>query len=107
MRLARKLRHRLDTLIDNVWPWECVDDALAWVGKTWAARFAAACYGPCACGGAWRQCTEWALRSNGVDPVDLCCAVWKAIRDGCDEATPLVNGQPIGGFDDGMYGHVD
>ena len=41
-------------------------------------------------GGAWRQCAECALRSNGVGPVDVCCAVWNAIRDGRDETTPVV-----------------
>ena len=88
--LAWKIRSRLDALIDDVWSWEHVDDTLAWVGETRAARFVAAGQGPCVCNGMWRHCAEWALQANAVNPGELCHALWKAARDGRHESTPVV-----------------
>ena len=50
----------------------------------------AAGHGPCVCNGAWRHCAEWALQANAINPRELCHAVWKALRDGRHESTPVV-----------------
>ena len=87
---AWRLRKRLSSIIDDVWSWETVDEALKVVGPSRWQRFLLAANEPCMCQGAWRQCAEWVLAANSVDVVAFCTHVLRALHDGRRPNLPVL-----------------
>ena len=79
---AFKNRHKLSALIDDVWSWEEVDEALLRVGGSRTDRLRAASQEPCVCNGEWPYWAGLALQLNGVDASNFWRAVYMALADG-------------------------
>ena len=90
VRLAWSLRHRLPSIIDDVWQWETVEGEIAMLGESRADRFVAASREACVCQTAWRQVAEWVLHLNGISIADFAADLWRSIRDGRREGIPVV-----------------
>ena len=85
-----KIRARLNSLIDDVWDWEQIDEVLAVAQQTRAAAVAAAARQPCVCGGQWPGFAVGALVANGLDVAELCRDVYNALVTGRSETTRVV-----------------
>ena len=88
--LAWKQRHKLSSIIDDVWVWETVDETLARVGGTRVETLYAACSTPCICGGQWPQWAMLALSLNGIDPGLFWHTVYMCLHDGRREDKPVM-----------------
>ena len=77
-----KMRHKLGSLIDDVWSWEAVDDTLALLKQTRVERLAAAAQSLCQCGGRWPELAQYSLTANRIDPVSFCTSVMRSLREG-------------------------
>ena len=67
---AFRNRHRLPALIDDVWAWENIDEAISRVEGTRVEQLLLASRRPCVCAGLWPQTAYTVLTQNGID-VDL------------------------------------
>ena len=85
-----KNRHRLSSLIDDIWAWETVDDILALAGRTRTDIFAAAVREPCSCGGRWIERVRHALGVNQINVGELCHNVLLSLERGRGETAPVV-----------------
>ena len=90
VQFAFKNRHKLAGLIDDVWSWETVGDALALVAQSRLERLSAAAQEPCVCGGRWRSLAEHAMQANGINPEFLCTDIYRLLKDGRREDRPVV-----------------
>ena len=85
-----KNRHRLSSLIDDVWAWETVDDMLALAGRSRMEIFADAVAQPCCCGGLWDRQVKHALEVNHINVGELCHHILVSLERGRGETTPVV-----------------
>ena len=87
---AFRTRQKLSSLIDDVWSWETVSDDLALLGQSRWQRLLAAGQEPCVCQGSWRQCAEWCIAANGINPIEFCSYVCQTMYHGRCESLPVV-----------------
>ena len=59
-------------------------------GQSRQERFHTAARGHCVCSGAWRQCAEYVMQANSLDPQQLCRDIYRAIVDGRHANVPVV-----------------
>ena len=83
-------RQKLAGILEDVWAWESVDDALIFGTQTRFERLQQASTEPCACGGAWRHYAELALHRNGINKKDVCSHVVRLLKEGRHEAVPVL-----------------
>ena len=79
---AFRNRARLPALIDDVWAWETVDDAISRVQSTRVEQMIFASRQPCVCGGRWPQVAYTILRDNGFDASRFWHSIFMALHDG-------------------------
>jgi len=87
---AFKNRAKLQTLIDDVWSWEQVEDALSAQSLTRLGRVQRSAAGPCTCGGHWCSHAVGVLRNNGVDPQQVFGQVRSSLAQGRGPATKVL-----------------
>ena len=87
---AFKIRSKLASLIDDVWSWESVDDALVLMKQTRLQRLIGASREQCCCGGQWRRLAEHSMQANGISPRMLCGDVLASLREGRRPDLPTV-----------------
>ena len=94
-KLAWGMRHKLNSLINDVWSWEEVDDTLARVSGTRVERLVAASELPCLCGGQWPHWAALALQLNGIDAGRFWYTLHMALHDGRreDKIVPTLVGR--------------
>jgi hypothetical protein len=85
-----KNRARLPQLIDDIWAWEEVDDAVANASRSRMDALRAAEAKPCVCGGAWMGFALYSLTMNNIDVPDLCKHMYKALSLGRGPSTPVI-----------------
>ena len=85
---AFRVRQKLPSLIDDVWPWERVIDDLASLGQPRWERLLAAGRQACVCQGTWRHCAEWCWAANGINPVEFSYHICQSMYHGRCESLP-------------------
>jgi hypothetical protein len=85
-----RLRHKLPSLIDDIWEWESLDDIVAVTARSRVELLDEAAAKPCACGGAWKNFVLSSFRENGINPTELCKDVYKAMLQGRSEDVPVI-----------------
>ena len=86
-----KRRNTLNSLIDDIWTWEEIDDsALQQCRATRLEAMAAAAGGDCVCGGQWLSYVTSSMLANGVPLAELCHDIHVAMQLGRGPATPVV-----------------
>ena len=83
-------RRQLPSLIDTIWRWENVGDALADVGKSRVEILHAAAGGKCVCECQWPRAVCESFLANSIDVKQLCCDVHAALQAGRHERTPVI-----------------
>eukprot|EP00973_Karenia_brevis_P053366 7416125-Karenia_brevis.AAC.1 len=63
-----KHRSRLPALINDVWQWEFVDDALSDAKESRVAALSRAAATECICNGAWLSAVVGSFMANTIDP---------------------------------------
>ena len=85
-----KNRARLPALIDDIWQWETIDDAVAAVNRSRLETLHAAAASPCVCGGAWMGFALYSLTTNGINVPDLCKNIFQALSGGRGPTSPVI-----------------
>ena len=85
-----KNRARLPNLIDDIWRWEGIRDAVEISKQTRMDIVRNALRTSCVCGGAWLAFALHILHCNGISPTDLGQVLVRAIDEGRSPATPVV-----------------
>ena len=85
-----KIRHKLRTLIDDIWQWECVEDRLRLSQRPRGEALMAAMRSPCTCGGAWLHHVQESLAVNGISVSELTHDIYTSLVQGRSESTPVV-----------------
>ena len=85
-----KNRARLPGLIDDIWRWEGVGEALAVAAEPLIQTLWDATTRPCTCGGEWGRYAAYALGVNRVDASAACRAIVHALETGRSPTTPVV-----------------
>jgi len=85
-----KNRARLPQLIDDIWAWDGVDDAVADADRSRVDALRVAEATPCVCGGAWMGFALYSLMANNIDVPDLCRNVFQALSSGRGPNAPVV-----------------
>ena len=85
-----RMRHKLPSMIDDIWQWEEIDDILAVKSRTRCEGLAHAAAQPCVCEGQWLTHVVSNLIANGIDISELCNDIHHALVHGRGETTPIV-----------------
>jgi hypothetical protein len=85
-----KNRHKLPSLIDDIWDWEQVDSRLAVADQTREELVRSASIKACVCAGQWTRNVTWVFRENGIRPEDVAHDVMLSIKLGRNPNTPVV-----------------
>ena len=85
-----KNRGRLSALIDDVWQWETVEDALRAAKEDRMSGVWRAAQGRCVCGGLWLSAVVDSFVQNKVNVQELCKDIVHALAQGRDETTPVI-----------------
>ena len=85
-----KNRARLSALIDDVWQWETVEDALRNAKENRLTGVRRAAQGQCVCGGLWLTAVVDSFLANKINVKDLCRDVLNALVQGRSETTPVI-----------------
>ena len=88
--MAFRIRHKLSSLIDDVWTWETVEDDLAVLGQSRVDRLAEAARSPCLCQGRWLECANYVFQANKIPAAEFCYDVYRALAYGRHESTPVM-----------------
>ncbi|CAK0841393.1 unnamed protein product [Prorocentrum cordatum] len=84
-------RNTLNSVIDDIWAWEEIDDSTA--QQCQATRLeakAAAARGDCVCRGQWLSYATSSMVANGVPLAELCYDIHVAMQAGRPPAIPMV-----------------
>ena len=93
-----KRRSFLRRMVDDIWQWENVEQALATAQRSRRDALTAAEQSPCVCQGAWLAFVKSSLWQNGIRVPELCYDVLNALTRGRSETTPvIVLGGRLGG----------
>ena len=84
-------RHRLRSMIDDIWQWENIHEAVNIARRSRLDAVAAAEQGPCVCGGAWPAFVVDAFMRNGICIPELCHDVLDALTRGRSETTRVTS----------------
>lgn len=87
---AFKIRTKLPSLIDDVWSWEAVGDAIPMLSMTRVARLQHAAAQVCPCGGQWASKAAEVFRNNCIDPGDLFTDIMHALAEGRGPSVKVV-----------------
>ena len=99
-----KRRHVLSRMIDDIWLWENIENAVLVARRSRLEALTAAELGPCTCGGAWPAFVVSSFIQNGIPIAELCHDVLTALTRGRSETTPvLVLGGRLGGEGKSMF----
>ena len=90
VRFLFKRRHVLRRMIDDIWQWENVEQALAIARRTRVDALTAAEQSPCVCQGAWTRFVRDSLTQNGIVVPELCFDILSALTNGRSETTPVI-----------------
>ena len=71
VRYLFRIRHKLASIIDDIWHWECIDDRLHLSQRSRAQALEEAMHTPCVCDGRWSACVAESLTLNGISPAEL------------------------------------
>jgi len=86
-----KRRNTLNSVIDDTWAWEEIDDsAVQQCRATRLEAMAAADTGDCVCGGQWLSYVTSSMVANGVPLAEFCHDIHVAMQAGRSPATPVV-----------------
>ena len=85
-----RIRDRLPKLIDDIWAWERVDDALAVAEQTRLQAVQAAAIAQCTCHGEWAALVVASLMLNGIPIAELRRQVLGALTRGRSETAPVL-----------------
>lgn len=85
-----KHRHRLSTLIEDIWQWECVEDVLTVARRSRLGSLRVAAAAPCECQGGWLTTVVQSFMANKINVQELCKDVLAALTHGRCETTPAV-----------------
>ena len=83
-------RHVLRKMIDDIWEWENVEQALAVARRTRLDALTAAEQAPCVCQGEWTAFVRSSLWQNGIRASELCYDILDALTRGRSETTPVI-----------------
>ena len=92
-----KNRARLPQIIDDIWAWEEVDEAVVVAARSRVDALRAAEVKPCVCGGAWMGFALYSLTVNGINVPDLCKNIYKAFSVGRGPNTPVITFAGVAG----------
>jgi hypothetical protein len=85
-----KHRARLNSLIDDIWVWETMEQDLKVARTSRLEALRAAAAEPCACGGRWAHHVLMSFQLNGIDIAALCHDILVACTSGRSEAVPVI-----------------
>ena len=85
-----KKRGILPAMIDDIWQWECIEDAAASAMRSRVETMKAALSSPCVCNGAWMAFVMSNFNRNGINAPELCHDVLEALKNGRSETTPVI-----------------
>ena len=83
-------RHKLRSMIDDIWQWENIHEAVKVARRSRLDALAAAEQSPCTCGGAWPALVTNAFMRNQIPVPELCHDVLDALTRGRSETTPVI-----------------
>ena len=90
MRSCSKNRHKLSALVDDIWQWENVGEALLVARRSRLDSLHVALRSPCTCGGRWRAVAVDVLDKNRLDKSQLCRDIYASLLHGRCETVPVV-----------------
>ena len=85
-----RIRHKLASLIDDVWRWETVDDRLLVSQRSRLEALQDAMHTPCVCGGEWTKHVAESLHVNNIPAAELAHYIYLSLSQGRSETTPVV-----------------
>lgn len=85
-----RIRHKLSSLIDDVWRWETVDDRLLVSQRSRTEALQEAMHAPCVCGGEWTKHVAESLHVNNIPAAELAHFIYLGLTQGRSETTPVV-----------------
>ena len=83
-------RHKLHAMIDDIWQWEDIEQAVAVARRSRLEALAAAEGAACVCGGEWPAYATNCLMQNAIPIAELCHDVLGALTRGRSETTPAI-----------------
>ena len=99
-----KRRNVLRRMIDDIWLWQNIEDAVALARRSRLESLTVAEQGPCTCGGAWPTFVVSTFMQNCIPIPELCHDVLDALIRGRSETTPVVVlGGRVGGEGKSMF----
>ena len=85
-----KRRHILSSMLDEIWLWENISEHAAASMLSRIETVNKSRKTPCVCHGEWLALVTDSFVKNGIEVQALCRDVWRALRDGRGETTPVV-----------------
>ena len=83
-------RHKLRGIIDDIWQWENIHEAVLTARQSRLDALTAAEQGPCICGGAWPAFVVDSFIQNKINIPELCRDVLHALTHGRGETTRVI-----------------
>ena len=83
-----KHRHKLPTLIDDVWRWETAEDQLSTAQRSRVEMLHAAAAQTCICNGKWLEKVVEAFLQNAIPVHEVCRDIYQALANGRSESVP-------------------
>ena len=85
-----RIRHKLPSMIDDIWQWECIDEVVAYSCRTRLDALTLAAASPCQCKGRWLHYVVGCFLANSVNISELCRDIHTALSQGRGETTPII-----------------